>query len=234
MMKTLGLEYATLTTIQPSPGADGNISGYSFPERTWALTYDDGPSPRHTLPILDILQRFSVKATFFWVAQNLPGREEIVDKVKAGGMALANHSYTHANLPRLDAAALRKEVVASTDLQEQVYGERPRFFRCPYGAGLNNALIRRLIADTGMIHVFWNVDSLDWQDKDPASILARVKAQMAKEKKGVILFHDIHAQTVETSKLLLEYSAGLDGGPQAHRWVTLPQIVEELNSRKAR
>ena len=80
-----------------------------------------------------------------------------------------------------------------------------------------------------MIHVFWNVDSLDWKDKNPETILARVKKAMAAEKKGIILFHDIHPQSVEASKLVLKWSATLDGTPQAQRWVTIPEIVNELN-----
>ncbi len=76
-----------------------------------------------------------------------------------------------------------------------------------------------------MIHVFWNVDSLDWQDKDPASILARVKKLMAAEKRGIILMHDIHPQTVEAVKLLLDSAA------PTQRWVVLPAIVDELNQR---
>ena len=80
-----------------------------------------------------------------------------------------------------------------------------------------------------MLHVFWNVDTLDWQDKDPASILARAKKQMQANGHGVILFHDIHPQSVEASKKLLEWSKTLKGTSDEIRWVTLPEIVDEMN-----
>lgn len=224
---------ASANRIVPSPGPEGNITGNFFPANTWALTYDDGPSAKNTLPILQLLQTHNKKATFFWLAENVTPNPEIVKQVLDAGMALNNHSYTHANLPKLKQDALDYEVVTSSEVEAKFFRETPRFFRCPYGAGVSIENIRKTIADQDMIHVFWNVDSLDWKDKKPSSILDRVKKAMGIEKKGVILFHDIHAQTVEASKLLLEYSASLDGKPNQFRWVTLPQIVDELNSRKA-
>ncbi len=232
MIRELGIEFEEQgTEIYPSPGSNGNISGYNFPERTWALTYDDGPHGTHTNSILTNLTKYKIPATFFWLAQNIPANKSTVDRAKSLNVSLQNHSYTHANLPKISRTALEKEVISSTELQKTYYGEKPKFFRCPFGAGLNNSTVRKMIADQGMIHVFWNVDSLDWQDKKPASILARVKTQMKKEKKGVILFHDIHSQSVQASKDLMEYSANLPES-QAIRWVTLPKIVSEINGRK--
>lgn len=218
--------------IQPSPGPDGNVSGGAFPERTWALTYDDGPSNVNSAPILDLLIQHNKRATYFMVAENFAGNQGVIDRQKAAGMGLECHSFTHANLPKVKDAQLQKEIIGATELATQVFGAKPRFFRLPYGSGLNNAKIRRMIANDNMVHVFWNVDSLDWQDKKPESILARVKKQMGIEKRGVILMHDIHAQTVEASRLLWEYSATLDGKPEALRWVTLPEVVDELNAKR--
>ena len=62
-----------------------------------------------------------------------------------------------------------------------------------------------MISENGLIHIFWNVDSLDWQDKDPESIKERVVNQMKVQKRGVILFHDIHQQSLVASKLILQY-----------------------------
>ena len=65
--------------------------------------------------------------------------------------------------------------------------------------------VRQDIANAGMVHVFWNVDTLDWQDKNPQSILARTLKQMSAYKGGVILFHDIHSQSVIASNLLMAH-----------------------------
>ena len=86
-----------------------------------------------------------------------------------------------------------------------------------------------MISDLGMIHVFWNVDTLDWQDKDPDSVVARAQKQMKAAGHGVILFHDIHPQSVIASKKLVEWSKTLKGTDAEIRWVTIPEIVDEMN-----
>lgn len=215
--------------IQPSPGSDGNLTGNTFPQNTWALTYDDGPSGTTTLPLVEVLQDFETKATFFWLAENVERYPAIVQTVKEAGMSLQNHSYTHANLPKVSASQLHKEIVTSTEVETRIYGHTPTFFRCPYGEGMKVSRIRKLIAEQGMIHVFWNVDTLDWKDKDPSSIFARAKKQMLLSKRGIVLFHDIHQRTQEASRLLLNYANSLEGKDKI-RWLTLPQIVKELNS----
>ena len=221
MVQALGLPYA------PGIGASGNITGSKFPANTWALTYDDGPSPKYTPMVLANLATANEKTTFFWLAENVEMFAPTVRAAKAAGMALNNHSYTHMNLVKASPEDLQHEIVDAVELETKAYGEKPRFFRCPYGSGVNTESIRQLIADQGMIHVLWNVDSLDWSDKDPDSVLARTKKQMRSAKGGVILFHDIHPQSVAASKLLLDYAATLKGTDEQIRFVTLPQIVDE-------
>lgn len=217
--------------LYPSPGQDGNMMGTDFPPNTYALTYDDGPSDLYTIPILENLLSHKKKATFFWLAENIERLQSIVDKVGQAGMSLQNHSYTHAQLTKLKAPQLRREIISSQELQSISYGETPKFFRCPYGAGTNVARIRQMIAEQKMIHVFWTIDTLDWQDQKPNSILERTKKEMALEKRGIILFHDIHPQSLEASKLLLDYSDTLENTEEKIRWVTIPEIAEELNAK---
>lgn len=217
--------------IYPSPGEAGNMMGKDFSQNTFALTFDDGPSEKYTLPILEVLQAHRKKATFFWLAENVLAQPGIVKMVGEAQMPRENHSYSHAQLPRLSPEDLRREIIGSQAELTRAYGESPNFFRCPYGSGLNVARVRQMIADQDMIHVFWTIDSLDWQDKDPASIFARVKKQMTLEKRGIILFHDIHPQSVEATKLVLNYSDSLENSHGRLRWVTIPQAVEEINRR---
>ncbi|MGZ3807405.1 MAG: polysaccharide deacetylase family protein [Bacteriovorax sp.] len=216
----------------PSTGPNGNVMGLIFPKNVWALTYDDGPNPVHTPAILKNLEDLGIKATFFWLAGNVVRYQSVVDMVKEKGMVRANHSWSHPQLPKLDAAGLQKEIVQSTQVETKSYGEKIKFFRCPYGAGNSVPRIRQMIADLDMIHVFWNVDTLDWQDKDPDSILARAKKQMQAAGHGVILFHDIHPQSVIASRKLVEWSKTLKGTANEIRWVTLPEIVDEMNGVK--
>lgn len=225
-----GREPQSEKKFYPSTGPNGNVMGLIFPKGTWALTYDDGPSPVHTPKVLKNLEATNIKATFFWLAQNVVQYPSIVNLAGQSGHVQANHSWSHQQLPKLDEAGLQKEIVKSTEVETKAYGAPVRFFRCPYGAGNSVPRIRGMIADLNMIHVFWNVDTLDWQDKDPDSIVTRAKKQMAAAgNKGVILFHDIHAQSVIASNKLVEWSKTQKGTDGEIRWVTIPQIIDEMN-----
>ncbi|MDO9183293.1 MAG: polysaccharide deacetylase family protein [Bacteriovorax sp.] len=212
-----------------SIGPNGNIMGLIFPKNVWALTYDDGPNPVHTPAIVKNLNELGIKATFFWLAENVIRYQSIVDLVKDNGMPRENHSWSHAQLPKLNEVQLKKEIIQSTEVETKAYGEKPKFFRCPYGAGNSVPRVRQMIADLNMIHVFWNVDTLDWHDKDPDSILARAQKQMKAAGHGVILFHDIHPQSVIASKKLVEWTKTIKGSENEIRWVTIPEIVTEMN-----
>lgn len=211
-------------------GPSGMMSGNSFRSGRWALTFDDGPHASYTKQVLANLQKAGLKATFFWLAQNVRSNANIVAQVQAAGMDVADHSYSHPQLPKLGAAGLQREIVQSARDEAAVYGIHPKLFRCPYGAcGPQNSLVRQMIANEGMLSVIWNIDSLDWQDKNPASVYARVKKQMAVQKKGIILFHDIHPQSVAASKMLMaDFVAGRKTGQ--YRTLTIQEAMDESNS----
>ncbi|MBS1985841.1 MAG: polysaccharide deacetylase family protein [Bdellovibrionales bacterium] len=218
--------------IFPSTSASGNMFGDAFPTNTWALTYDDGPSGVYTPSVLANLQKHGVKATFFWLAGNVASNPAIVAKVKAAGMPLENHSWSHANLAQLGEASLNKEINQAQIKETAIYGVAPKFFRCPYGSGYTKAAIRSRLVALKMVHVYWNVDSLDWQDKNPATVLARVQKQMKVLKRGIILFHDIHPQSVAASNSLMDAVLAANKtlpAAQQTRFVTIPDIVGQLN-----
>jgi peptidoglycan/xylan/chitin deacetylase (PgdA/CDA1 family) len=217
-------------SVAVGTGLRGMMSGTEFAKGVWALTFDDGPHGTYTMQDIGNLKDAGLKATFFWVAQNVSRLPAIVAKVKAAGMVLGNHSYTHAQLTKLGPSGLVHEIDDATAVDVAAYGFKPKFFRCPYGAcGSQDSNVRQKIADQGMISIIWNVDSLDWQDKNPASVYDRVKKQMAVQKHGIILFHDIHPQSVAASKMIMaDFVAGQKTGE--YRVVTIEQAMNELNS----
>ena len=211
-------------------GPHGAMNGNSFRPGRWALTFDDGPHVQHTLKVLANLKSYNMKATFFWLAKNIGFYPSVVAQVKNAGMVLANHSYSHPQLTKLGPAGLSHEIEDSTQADTKAYGFKPEFFRCPYGAcGPSGSAAREMIARQGMLSVIWNVDSLDWQDKNPTSVYLRVKKQMALQKKGIILFHDIHPQSVIASKMVMaDLAAGEQSGQ--YRVLTVQQARDEMNS----
>lgn len=225
-----GREPQSAGEVVPSSSSKGNLTGNTFRTGRWALTYDDGPSATHTSKILDNLSAHGMKTSFFWLAQLTPSYPTLINRAKSLGMALGNHSFSHANLPKMSQARLNREINESTAVHTRMFGYKPTYFRCPYGAcGGNGSNIRQMIANQGMVHIFWNIDSLDWQDKNPSSIVNRVTKAMAVAKKGIILFHDIHPQSVEATRLLMDsWTPQVRAGNM--RLITIPQAIEELNS----
>ena len=219
------------SAIEPGVGQNGNITGNSFPKGTWAITYDDGPGGT-TPRVLDNLKAHGIKATFFMLSQNIKAKifSDTAKRTQSDGQALASHSISHPQIPKLSAEGRYREIEGAAKMFETFFGERPKYFRLPYGAGVGVPAIRKIIADAGMVHVFWNVDTLDWQDKNPASIFQRTVKQIERLGRGVILFHDIHPQSVVASEMVMTY---LQKPERNVRMVTIPEIVEEMNAAAA-
>lgn len=196
------------------------LTGQSLPDKTLVLTFDDGPHPRFTSSILATLEKYKVKAIFFEVGQNVAvppktfstdaGVEPLkrtsasanTEKIIQAGHVLANHSLTHAFLPKLNEARLGQEIDNSKVIIESVAGTPIQLFRPPYGAF--NERVRTALTARGLKAFLWAVDSLDWSDPIPKSIANRVVQDVEKMRRGVILMHDVHSQTVEALPLMLE------------------------------
>jgi peptidoglycan-N-acetylglucosamine deacetylase len=103
-------------------------------EKIVALSFDDGPHPVYTPLVLEILETFGIKATFFLIGRQVRSYPEIVEQIKTGGHEIENHSDQHLfYLPWLSPDRIRQEIV---DTQESIYritGRYPSFFRSPLG-----------------------------------------------------------------------------------------------------
>ncbi len=202
--------------LEPAPVTSEparTVNGRGLPPKTLVLTFDDGPHPRHTERILEILDRFEVKSIFFKVGQNLGTFDDDGNvkatraaegsrKVLAAGHLVAHHSNSHAFLPKLSVSEIDEELDLTTRLLDEVVDVRPALFRPPYGA-LSEELKQRVGA-RDMLIMMWNIDSRDWADPVPRSIANRVIAAAREQDRGVVLFHDIHGRTTEALPLVLE------------------------------
>jgi peptidoglycan/xylan/chitin deacetylase (PgdA/CDA1 family)/uncharacterized caspase-like protein len=192
---------------------DGEIFGYGLPPKTVALSFDDGPHQRYTDEIAAILEQYGAPAVFFTVGRNVGsvdgkgkvtlGRNaEVIRRLVAKGHVLGNHSYSHAQLAKQTGDSLRREINDADQVLRAVDAQRAPLFRFPYGAHTAEAL--QLLNAEHLQSVMWNIDSLDWADPVPASIADRVMRSIAKEGRGIVLFHDIHERTVKALPLVLE------------------------------
>ncbi len=216
-----------LDTLYPDAGGPGHVTGNRFPENTWAITLDDGPHPTHTEGMFQVLNNIKMSGTFFWQTKNLKLYPNISARAKSFGFNRASHSYTHANLPKLSQASLNHEINDAFDDFEKVVSAQPTLFRCPYGAcGSMGSNIRQMIAARNALHIAWNVDTLDWQDKNPQSIFERTRKQIDIRKRGIILLHDIHPQSVVALKLITDYLR-----QQAYLVKPLPEIIGAVREK---
>jgi peptidoglycan/xylan/chitin deacetylase (PgdA/CDA1 family)/Flp pilus assembly protein TadD len=178
------------------------VIGRRFPEKTVLLTFDDGPSSKLTPIILKTLERYGAHAVFFEVGRNVEKAAAASRAVLGAGDALANHSFTHAFLPKLADEPLAHQIDDTNQALEAATHQKPVLFRPPYGAR-NERVLADAVA-RGMKTVLWNIDAMDWADPVPRSIAARVLSQIAKEKRGIILMHDIHERTTQALPLVLD------------------------------
>lgn len=122
-----------------------------------ALTFDDGPDPRFTPQVLDVLQEYNVPATFFVMGRRAERFPDLVTRMAAEGHVIGNHSYSHPNFVVEDDVALREQEVRQTEaIIQNLVGYRPRFFRAPYGF-LYNELVEKL-AELNNTVVAWSID----------------------------------------------------------------------------
>ncbi len=222
-----GRKPQAIDTLYPDAGGPGHVTGNRFPENTWAITLDDGPHPTHTEGMYQVLNNAKMSGTFFWQTKNLKLYPNMSARAKSFGFNRANHSYTHANLPKQSQASLNHEINDAFDDFEKVVGAQPTLFRCPYGAcGSMGSNIRQMIAARNALHIAWNVDTLDWQDKNPQSIFERTRKQIDIRKRGIILLHDIHPQSVVALKLITDYLR-----QQAYAVKPLPEIIGAVREK---
>lgn len=208
---------AQYTTL-PSPTL---VQRAGHHRRLVALTFDDGPDPRWTPRILDILKQAGAPATFFVTGANAMGEAGLLRRIVAEGSELGNHSTTHPDLDRLPDAAIRLELNTTQRLVESYTGRSMRLFRAPYlgdaEPGSSDELrAARVAADMGYLTVGLNVDPLDWTNTDAASIVAKTVAQVEagtdERSAQIVLLHD-------------------SGGDRSATIAALPAMIRELRAR---
>ena len=161
-----------------------------------ALTFDDGPNTTTTAEILDILEQYGIKASFFVIGKNI--NEESAKVMKRAydmGCEINSHSFTHSYMNEMEADAIKEEMDKTAELVYETTGEYPKFFRPPYIA------VNSILYDTVDIPFICGEGCNDWNDKIPA--VKRVKFLTEKTKDGmIILLHDSagNTNTVEALK----------------------------------
>ena len=191
--------------------------------REVALTVDDGPDPDVTPQVLDLLDVYGQKATFFCIAERVAAHPALARDIVARGHSIQNHTARHChNFAFLGTRAYTAEIGRAQDMLASVTGERPTCFRAP--AGLRNPCLAPVLHRLGLSVVSWTRRGFDTRERDPAKVLARLARDL--RAGDILLLHDGHAARTATDQpVVLEVLPPLL--KQIHdaslRAVTLPQ-----------
>lgn len=163
-----------------------------------ALSFDDGPS-EYSERVMDELRRAGAQATFFLVGRVIRDREDVArEQVRFGGVA--DHTWTHANLPTLGARELRSELLNTKREIERATREPVTLFRPPYGA--RDARTDRAVNRLGMVPIIWDVDTRDSAGAGSDEIAANAEAGM--RPGSIILMHDTYDRSLAALPRVLQ------------------------------
>lgn len=160
-----------------------------------ALTFDDGPS-YNTNKVIDVLEKYNAKATFFVLGSKIKGNEYILKRLEETGNEIGNHTYNHLLLTKYEEEKIEEEINKTSNLIFEVTGKYPTLLRTSYGS-VNNK-IKKL---ANMPIIIWDIDTLDWKYHNSKKIAGRV---ITKAKDGdIVLMHDIYSATANALNTII-------------------------------
>ena len=165
-----------------------------------AISFDAAWGDEETPQLLEILDKYEVKATFFLVGDWVDKYPESVRALADAGNEVMNHSTSHAHFSKLSHNEIVRDVNLCSDKIEQITGVRPTLFRCPYGEYDDHVI--QAVNSLGMTAVQWDVDSLDWKGISAEEIQRRVLDRV--QPGSIVLFHNAAENTPEALPGILE------------------------------
>ena len=170
-------------------------------DKVVALTFDAAWGADHTYEILELVEEYDARATFFSVGM---WAEKYPDELRAlhdsGRFEIGTHSNTHPDMGGMSAYDIENELSLSCDIIESVIGERPELFRPPYGS-YSDVLIKTA-SGLGLTTIQWDVDTLDWKGLSAGQIAQRVLGSV--RCGSIVLMHNNGEHTAEALPLIFE------------------------------
>ncbi|MGW0709545.1 polysaccharide deacetylase family protein [Streptomyces sp. NPDC002643] len=207
----LGVDPEPLPLPKAPPPADSDVD--CAQAKCVALTFDDGPGP-DTARLLDTLSAGDAHATFFVVGQNAAAHPDLLRAMADAGHEIGNHSWNHADLTQPDVS-VSDQISRTNAAIKAATGAGPTLMRPPYGA-LNDQVKKA----AGLPIVLWNVDTLDWKNRDSAKVADA--ALGAVEAGDIVLMHDIHATSVDAVPSILNTLTS-----QGFHFVTVSRLLAD-------
>ena len=206
---------SVVPTATPFPEDNLTVQYVADPNKPMiALTFDDGPNTSTTSSILDTLEAYNARATFFVVSSRIPSHYEVSKRALSLGCEIESHGYSHKMLKKLKTEQIKKEFERSQKILKKHTGNKFSLVRTPYGD-----TDRRVLKNTDYPVILWSLDSLDWKSKNSKKIVKRV---MKKIKDGdIVLMHDLYTSTADAVKEIVPKLIS-----QGYQLVTVSEMME--------
>lgn len=155
-------------------------------EGTVALTFDDGPNPVVTPRLLDLLDRYDARATFFLIGRHVRACPGLAAEIAARGHAIGNHTETHPNPLWLSRVRFRDELIRCSAAILDATGQRTFIMRPPYG--YRTPPVHAAVREAGFgAPILWTRSAHDWSPQPAAQVIRRLHAVRSGD---IVLLHD--------------------------------------------
>jgi len=163
-----------------------------------ALTFDDGPS-KYTSRILDILEQYPGRASFFVQGNKVAENESIIRRAMYMNCEVICHSWDHPDMTKISGRAIKKQLIDTITAIARVTNTASLMFRPPYG--YINEKVEKIAAKLGLTIILWSVDPRDWDTQNAAEVYDYIKWNV--KDKDIVLCHDVHKSTLEAMIYLI-------------------------------
>ena len=180
------------------------------------LTFDDGPTTKYTRKVLDLLDEYDAKATFFQLGELATDHPELTRAIVARGHALGSHTWNHKDLRKLGRKKLNRQITRTSAALSDITGRPVTCIRPPYGAV--NARVKRAIRRHDLALKLWDIDPRDWKRPGAKAIARRVLHHA--HPRAVSLMHDGGGNRAQSVKALRQILRELS--KKGYRFATLP------------
>lgn len=216
-MKLLVVLCALYVSLSPIYGASSfEVSNVKIDEKVVAITFDDGPTEEFSGKILNILDFFDCKGTFFFIGSRVSKYPEITKKAHAMGHEIGNHSFNHEDFSQLKSSQIKKDIGLSQSVFKDVLGSYPSLIRPPYGSYQTSQLKNMKPYFKHLVK--WNIDPRDWEASNDKE---RIKKHILDEVRpgAIILLHE-NSKTLSMLPFLI-----LELEKRGYRFVTVSELI---------